>query len=521
MKQIKILLLVGIVMLFTACGGGGGTTGGDYPETVVVDDNSTEEVIIDDGGKTVTLVAEQIAGLGGTLLYEGIEYDGQVNVPTNALVGVLKDNHGYLYHPAMGTDVDFSSESDKVAMGYFMLSYHNDATNISQANISQASAFSSIMMKVLANHRETELATKVQIKRDNNTLTITNNASRWAGIKITDGDSVKKYYLLPINTGIDSNVMRYVLGNPKLKIQGIDTAYFRATALSVNVSSSAIIETFGASFRGRSWFTANLPWPKGTQEALNKDHEFVRKLNMVDYYHTLLEGIKNVVSTLSPCECADILIGFSLNLFEAEYFTYMTQEDRIRTDLYKVWKQDMLNSTLNCLALKPTGGKWELFNSFWDIVGLASYIVNDVALVNNAILHASAYAEVSMSQNECFIGTWDQISYDWNEDGFSDSDAEGASIEFYQNGRWKEVFPQSDGSTDVKEGDWIVTDDDHIKMEFDSPYEHYAKRGGIWGGYTDNKCIEMTVKVTFDAPNLHYSDLGYKGSTLIYERTVD
>ncbi len=520
MKQIKILLLVGIVMLFTACGGGGGTTGSDYPETVVVDDNSTEEAITDDGAKTVTLVAEKIAGPGGKLLYEGVEYNGQVDVPTNALVGVIKDSNGYLYHPAMGTNIDFSSESDKVAMGYFMISHHSEATNVSQSNISQDPTFSGITMKVLPNNEETELATKIKIKRVDNTLTITNNASRWAAVKIIEGDSFKRYYLLPINQGFDANILRFIENNSELKEDGMKFEDFRATALSVNVSSSAIIETYGASFRGIPWFVAQGKWPEGAATAWNQDHAFVLMLNTLDLYHTVFEGFKHVLG-LAPLECVDIISGALLNGIEAEYLGTLTQEERIKTDLYKIWKTDIYNSTLNCIGTLGTIGIWEIFNTYWDIVGLSSYWVKDVMLIENAILYGAAYEKTSLNELDCFIGKWDRISYDYDGDGYGDDGAVGASIEFFQNGRWKEEFPQVDGSVDKKEGDWEWYRTDWIKMEFDPPYEHYHKLGGIWGGYKDNMCVKMSIDVGYDSPNLHYSDLGYDSGDLIYTRSSE
>lgn len=515
-RYVLTISAIFLAVLFVVAGCGGGSSappasntlppidapsaGGDDTENVEKDDEESD---------TVTLIAEQIAGPGSILLYKGIEYDGQLDVPTNALVGVIKESRGYLYHPAMGTDVDFSSESDKVAMGYFMLSHHSNATNVAKANMSQDSAFGSITMKVLPNHEETELATRIKIKRVDNMLTITNNASRWAAVKIIDGDSIKKYFLLPINMGIDSNLMRHVLGNEDLQIDGIDPSDFSAAALSVNVSSSAIIETYGATIRGNGYFYYKNARPEGHAEALKQDQQLFVKLNSIDYYHTILEGIKHLLGQF-PFECADVISGHSINMIEADIIGgFMTEEERVETDLYRIWKQDIYDSVARCIGIWKTAGWGEIFNSFWDILGLFSYTINDLILYNNAIIHASAYDRTSLDPilDYCFVGgSWDIYYKDVYAPG-GQVLIERAYIQFLPTGRWIEII-----NDDAKSGYWSVGNPDfssnYMIMDIDS-HNMIQKHAEVW----DN-CSKMTVDVLYG----DHKDAGYEYSQFIYER---
>ena len=107
-------LLLLVSLLFTpifGCGGGNGKADSD----VTGDLNEIPAL-------EVTLNATEIAGVNGKLIYQGEEYENDLKVPANSLLGVEKsDGSIFLYHPSLG-NVKLTDETSRKAVGFFIMS---------------------------------------------------------------------------------------------------------------------------------------------------------------------------------------------------------------------------------------------------------------------------------------------------------------------------------------------------------------------------------------------------------------
>lgn len=376
-----------LTILLSSCGGGGGGgSDSDAPAGMV------------------TLNAEDIAGPGGELFYQGKEYTGKVEVPEDALVGVIKDGQSYLYHPSMGKP-EFTENTSREAVTRFVVGKNAEPQSLSSANSVDEMEQMYAIAVVEDIEAETDLPTKVHISRDENKLTITNQANRWAAIKITSGSSEQIYFIPPRARILDSNLARWVASD-----QGSDIFkdlpgdsnwkdnFSTSSNLTITVDPPATIETFGAVFRASPICLVNVNLFPRVQEAWMADHALVLCLNTIDMYYVALEGIKHLTQ-LVPLSCMDAATGALLNMVEAWFLGYMTQEERIASQWYQILVEDVANSVFQCMLLAPTAMSFEFVSTFWNILTAGDYFLEDIVFVDPIFTNAASYASANITDD--------------------------------------------------------------------------------------------------------------------------
>jgi len=386
-RVIGMGLGLALLVFILGCGGGGG------------DSDSAAQV------GSVTLTAEELAGPGGKIVFQGKEYTDKVEVPEDALVGVIKNGNPYLYHPSMGK-TELSEQTSREAVGRFIIGV--DAKSL--ATQALTSAHSAEMDQIYAVAEvsdiidETDLPTKIHISRYQNELTITNNANRWAAVKVTSHSGEHIYFIPPCARVLDSNFSRWVKSREGSAIfngvyddSNLLDNFSPSSDLTITVLPPATIETFGAVSRALPLYSAAMPWPPGTQEAWLADHALMLCLNTIDLYYVAMEGLKHLLQ-LAPLSCLDAATGAIMNWVEAEFLGYMTREERIKSDWYRILNQDVKNSMIQCLAIKPTLGSIEILSTFWNILTAGDYLLEDVVLVDPVFTNAASYASANITE---------------------------------------------------------------------------------------------------------------------------
>jgi hypothetical protein len=101
-------------------------------------------------------------------------------------------------------------------------------------------------------------------------------------------------------------------------------------------------------------------------------------------------------------------------MIEAEFLGYMTSEERIKTNYYNVLRQDAWASFTNCVMLLPSMLTWEFANTFWDIIALVDYFVEDCIFAPSGWTGIAAYEMATLDEQDqsdaCIIGTWTYYS---------------------------------------------------------------------------------------------------------------
>ena len=338
------------------------------------EDQSAQDTL-PDGQPALVLSAQEVAGPGGILIYQGEEITGDVAVPENALLGAVKDGQVYLYHPALGNE-ELSEYNSRRAVGYFLM------------GLTLPSKAPALRMKdPLVVGGLTKMKTGVLVQRDTATKCRVENASaRWVALKTRFSATHTRHNFLP---AAESNV-------PTTIIDIIDQAtvgmFSTSSVRTIEVPEMAI-ESYGAVIRAYPLLL--LPGAeqryrhtfRGMADAMVHDLNLYTRVNSLDLTYSVFEGLKNLGRIVSPFECIDLVIPETL-IGSAETLTMnlLNADDETMRKITLEYAKNLINSLVSCVVEVALGGPTNpagltvmAINEFSDIVGGAKWVV-DTAL---------------------------------------------------------------------------------------------------------------------------------------------
>jgi hypothetical protein len=328
-----------------------------------------------DGQPTVVLSAEQIAGPGGVLIYQGQEITGSVTVPENAILGAYQDGQIYLYHPALGSE-ELSEYNSRRAVGYFM------------AGLSTPSKAPALMMRdPLAIGAAIKMKTGVAVRRDTVTkCRVENLSARFVALKtVFDGSKNKHAFLPAAELGFPTSVLdlldQATVGIfSSSSIRTIDTPELAIESYGSVARAVPLLMLPGAEDRYRDTY-------RGMAKAMVYDLDLYSRVNSLDIAYTAYEGIKNIGRVVSPFECIDLVIP-EVMIGGAETVTIglLESDDMVMRKVALDYIKNLINSLVGAIVelaagefTNPVGLTAMAVNEFTDIVGLAKWIA-DVAV---------------------------------------------------------------------------------------------------------------------------------------------
>lgn len=353
-----------------------------------------------------TVSTAAVAGQGGTLLYDGREQTGTIRVPENALMGVVRDGKAYLYHPALGQDVQLSDETSRQALALFIMG------RLEADAAAGLSAAADDTATTLGPGDAATTPTGVRIRRGRLTnngkiiLNVENKYNRWVGLRFADG---KTSLIPPAGRSFDSNLCRWLNANDYgwlvQEVWPEDDNPYAAFAST----DTAVVETASAGdvdIVGATWRAAPYQWvagrsPPGLAEA-RATGKFFELVNIMDLYYVLLEGVKHIGGAAIPLECFDIAFGTFANWLEANSLAIASGDTSIREQFYRVLTEDYYNSLVNCKGVVASVGIWEVIQTAVDLIALFDWFVEDIYLNAPFIYSLPAYGRVRLaSDNPC------------------------------------------------------------------------------------------------------------------------
>lgn len=313
--------------------------------------------------ETVTLFADEIAGPGGILIYNGEEITDEVEVPVNALVGVYKNDEAYLYHPALG-NAELSLYNSRRAVGCFI----NDLITENDSMAEFAEQYSSIFdraellaeggspCQIVRLKDNKILSSGVKIfAEDKQHSTVTNLTKRWVATNVVAGEG--PYFLPPRNDAplatdmwtlldqiINGNVMTgssKKLTGTKVKvygsvIRGVPAIWIMQPDYVIQYLQvmpdwmKRVVNVPVETTKPMTKEELDLQWTllkAKAEEAMQDDEILFLHLNMLDFGHFTIEGLKAIIGIAMTNECEEIVLNsIILNIAETFWVGLLTME---------------------------------------------------------------------------------------------------------------------------------------------------------------------------------------------------
>jgi len=312
-----------------------------------------------------------------TIVSDGAEYADEAPLSATGLVAVQRDDHIYLYHPALGdsTLTDFNSRR---AVGYLL---------------SGAPGVLSATNAKLSLDESTSLGTGIDVTRSSDsTYSFTNRKKRWAVVKtLTSGEL---HFLSPRESPIvlDGSIAR--------AIQTVVTGDFALThAREVRVDQTTV-QTYGSVARVLALPVGSLSagWilRDEIREALDHDPVAFLRVNAIDYMVVTIEGVQSVLDFF-PLECADAIVNsLILDTFQTLGADLLTGDSDV-TEQFKADMQlglvDSLGGCVCDLGVVSTV-PCEAVLTLLDILAAGTWVVDDVITGTHDVLTSAVYAEI-------------------------------------------------------------------------------------------------------------------------------
>ena len=322
---------------------------------------------------TVVLSAQELGGTDGVLVYQGEEINSEIEVPANALVGVIKDGKPYLYHPALG-DEEVSEYNSRRAVGYFL-------TSLSPPSKDAALR----LADKLAVGGTYHMATGVKVERTDEThCKLVNQAARWVAIKTYSGSGgTSKALFFPADE----------LDIPITLIGAIDKCtigMFSSSNIRTVETPEYMIESYGAIVRGFPLLAATQNTTIndlvfiGAGEALLQDRELFLRVNAVDFLYSVTEAFKSVGRVVSPLECIDLVIPEALvGAGEITAIGLATGDAEALKPIVLNYVKNLINSMVGCVVefglgapITPAGWVAMAINELQDVLSAGKWIVD-------------------------------------------------------------------------------------------------------------------------------------------------
>ncbi len=327
----------------------------------------------------VTILANgRISSPGTSIVVNGEIYDGGAGVNATGLVGVVKDERAYLYHPALG-DVKLSEETSRRAVGELITDFMLESASRNAKGIVRQMPIGGTV----------KAETGVTIRRDSqNGYQISNPRNRWIVVKRGDDQPV---FIPPRTCPIDTNIFR---------IGSLALSRFELSSNAMVDINSPDIETFGA-------MTTIMPFSKlpliGSSiknkwdRAYAADSRLFMRLNAVEYVELCAQGIGNILGAIDVSDCMQGTFIFgALASFEGAILTDLTGDPKLVQDRIIAWSQDATQSLALCACNLTVKGAVVCgpLNTLLDILGTFTRVVDDTIIRSWHAFKNEAYDSV-------------------------------------------------------------------------------------------------------------------------------
>ncbi|MDJ0785016.1 MAG: hypothetical protein QNJ22_23820 [Desulfosarcinaceae bacterium] len=391
------LLWLSVLLIIWGCGGsGGGSDGNPAPRA---DSN------IPEGSAGIT--ANVVSAPGATVLVAGERHTDQAPISAQTpLVGILKDDQVYLYHPQLGTST-LSAENSRLAVLYFML----QDTGIAPSQPALVHRTLSVRPGAGPSHSRTGLAIEQSVRGGR--ITVQNQSKIWGAVK---SDLGRIHYLKPRDNAISTNVIDLY----ERLLNGSIWSYQTRS----DVVADHQMDTFSAYWRGNAayYWTGT---PQHVLDARASDPDLSTNLNMLDMVDLLLTGVHSLLG-LVPSKCFDAVVGDSaINALRAIVMQELTGEsDDDSAAAAQEWDmvKDTMQGLVNCMAdASPLKAHVDAVNEFLDALAFLSYTLESYYLgIYQSLFTLEAYEMVVLEESDVTlrngtIGTLGPLSVD--EDG--------------------------------------------------------------------------------------------------------
>ena len=332
-----------------------------------------------------------------TIIYQGGSYDSSSPMADDGMAAIIKDGKTYLYHPALG-NAELSDYNTRKAVGYFMtgMSASEIATlrtkrsrpsNSSTLQASSRSASTTIPMAIGVG-QSVLLGTDVGIElRDHDGhVTATNSRRRFAVVKTGSTDK-DLYFLVPASNAVPTEIVDQVNG----AIQLYNSNYISSlNTVRSDIQATDKIETFASFFRQIPIIVTRGGWSDNQLEAFEKDSELTTLINTIDLFYTTLEFSRQIYG-LIPLECLDSVTSPIFRANQSLMLKYMTRDMNAVSQLDDVNIKGTFSSVSVCIsqiiltgsgALIPAAAVLEVYSSFFDVVSVGEWVIEDVGLEN-------------------------------------------------------------------------------------------------------------------------------------------
>lgn len=340
--------------------------------------------------RTEALDPVAVGGAGTKIIYAGQTYSGATNIVPNSLVGIEKDGQYYLYHPAMGTGVAFSEATNKRAFLYAMLTFGSDYGAEAELRAQTEPLLQSGTEPLLQSGTEpllrsgaglvfngtqsVQLPSGVTVKMagKQGEITLTNELSRWVGVKVNRGGTSTLHYLAPRThlawdlTQVAKAAAGYVFDYSK------DGNVFTFNALTVDS-----FELFGAAARTLPLNVVS-GWPTYCDRAVSSDKALFVRVCVLDYFSVFWGNFRNILNALFLLECGDGIIDFMLAQIEKYVLSTVVYDERLREAIEYEGGVSLLIQFMSCLSVAGSSGASEVGFSLWDIAKVFGDFVEDV-----------------------------------------------------------------------------------------------------------------------------------------------
>ena len=352
---------------------------------------------------TVVLSAEQIAGPGGALLYHGREFAGDVEVPADTLVGVLRGDQAFLYHPALG-DVELTEETSRLALAYFALDLGTNGEPAPQKSVIRLSK--SVTVGETIKVGNSGITIRITSKDDSGVVEFSayNPTKRWVAIKTSEPGSPR--FAPARNNRTETNLLRWLwrqglpyccpdpAGGQPIPIYSVVTSRHR-----IKARVGTEVEVFGAWWRT----LGALPGWK-VETALGKDQMLCLRLNVIDMAYVLLEQMRILFGIGVVHECGDLIVDALFGTSQAIVLTMLTDDTETWLEFLGKTGADTVQNLVLCianfvaLATPPTAAVATVIGTLLDIGNYIVFVKEDVVEAVRDVLVYDAYSSLDIEE---------------------------------------------------------------------------------------------------------------------------
>lgn len=354
---------------------------------------------------------------GATIVVGGVEYADSAPVSEEALVGVVKNGHAYLYHPAMG-DAELSEYNSRRAVGFFLAYQMMDAN-------ARARVADKLEDRSLEPGEQVELATGVSVEGVGYRLyRFTNARHRWVGI-------ICDWYmrLLPPSGGVFCPDIADAFS-------GIVDSVFEESESCECAVTEWDVKTYCSMIRAAPLLQSpSLAGALMEEAALanSRGPEPFLQANVVDWVQVNYECLEAVLGVCPDCEELPIDALFSRAVESALVRVLTENDDAAREEFSQIMAEGFTRELAHCACEVTTAETCAVATEALAILATLDWVIDDAVVETVYAASVDAFASIEgiddcpddpdkQTPGICGCGVPDSEHRQW----FCDWDGDGA-----------------------------------------------------------------------------------------------